>query len=259
MPHEEQPSDLPARRDAETTAASYAGERGERRRAVSRLWRAQTVYVLALAAFAVLAAFARFDAYFNWDLRAARTVQTLDAPAFAELMCIVSLFGDGLTPWILTTLVALLFLACGRRSEMAGLVLSAGGSQFINRMFKLLIARPRPSTDLVHVWNSALATESFPSGHVTFYVGFFGFLFFVGYALLRRGSWLRPVALAVTALPVLLVGLSRVYLGAHWPSDTLGAYLLSGVWLALALHFYRRWKARATFHADEAPVADKGA
>jgi undecaprenyl-diphosphatase len=99
------------------------------------------------------------------------------------------------------------------------------------------------------------AHESFPSGHVTFYVCFFGFLFFVAFALLPKGSTARRVACALAALPVLLIGLSRVYLGAHWPSDTLGAYLFSGLWLAFSLDVYRRWKRRATFHADEAAAA----
>jgi undecaprenyl-diphosphatase len=96
------------------------------------------------------------------------------------------------------------------------------------------------------------AHESFPSGHVTFYVCFFGFLFFAAFALLPKGSTARRVACTLAALPVLLVGLSRVYLGAHWPSDTLGAYLFSGLWLAFSLDMYRRWKRRATFHPEDA-------
>src|SRR5947209_4222162 len=81
---------------------------------------------------------------------------------------------------------------------------------------------------------------SFPSGHVIFYVCYFGFLFFAAYALLPRGTFARRAALALSALPVLFVGVSRVYLRAHWPSDVLGAYLISGVWLAVSLAVYER-------------------
>jgi undecaprenyl-diphosphatase len=217
--------------------------------AVRRLWRAEAVYAAGLAAFAVLAVFARLYAYFGWDLTAARSLQSSSIPGLFGLMSAASVFGNGLTPWVLTTLTAIAFFAFGRRSETAGLILSAGGGELVNRIIKAIIGRPRPLSDLVRV-SVYPATESFPSGHVTFYVCYFGFLFFVAYALLPRGSTARRAALVLSALPVLLVGLSRVYLGAHWPSDTLGAYLFSGLWLAFSIDMYRRWKQRATFHPE---------
>src|SRR3712207_9482805 len=73
-----------------------------------------------------------------------------------------------------------------------------------------VIGRPRPTLDLVRV-SGEWAHESFPSGHVVFYVCFFGFLFFAAFALLPKGSTVRRVTCALAALPVLLVGLSRVY------------------------------------------------
>jgi undecaprenyl-diphosphatase len=114
----------------------------------------------------------------------------------------------------------------------------------------MLIGRPRPTAELV---GFAYRSDelSFPSGHVVFYVCYFGFLFFAAYALMRRGSNLRRAALVLSALPVLLIGFSRVTLRAHWPSDVLGAYLLGGVWLGFTLELYRRWKRRATFHTEE--------
>jgi undecaprenyl-diphosphatase len=165
----------------------------------------------------------------------------------------VSVFGNRWTPHALTVATALVFLWRKRRSEAFGLALSAGGGSLINRLFKMLIARPRPSAELVG-FSYRDEALSFPSGHVTFYVCYFGFLFFAAYTLLPRGSNVRRVALVLTALPVLLIGFSRVYLHAHWPSDVLGAYLLSGIWLAFSLEIYRRWKRRATFHPEEAPV-----
>lgn len=219
----------------------------ERRRAVLRLWRAETVYVVVLAAFSVLALLAHFNAYFYWDLKISRGLQTLDVPGLFQFMRGVSVIGNSWHPHVLASLTVIAFFIVGRRSEAAGLALSAGGGAIINNLIKLLIARPRPSNTLVSVFR-ARDSLSFPSGHVTFYVCYFGFLFFVAHALLPRKSLARRLALVFTALPVALVGLSRVYLGEHWPSDTLGAYLSSGLWLAFSLDIYRRWKAKATLH-----------
>lgn len=218
-----------------------------RRRAVRRLWRAQTVYITALVIFAILAVLAHLYAYFSWDVAASTSVQALPPREFWQrFMRVASLAGDKWIPWTLTTVAALLFLFFNKRSEAAGIVLSAGGSALLNSILKKVIARPRPTSELVMVFRP-LDTQSFPSGHVTFYVCFFGFLFFTAYALLPRGSVARRAALILTALPILLIGLSRVYLGAHWPSDTIGAYFSSGLWLAFSLDMYRRWKGQATF------------
>ena len=226
-----------------------------RRVAARRLRRAEVFYAVGLAAFAVLALFAYFNAYFGWDLRAALAVQRLDAPWFAAFMRWASVFGNGWTPHALTIATALVFAVFKRRSEAAGLFLSAGGGALITNLLKLLIGRPRPAAELVGFAYEG-SGMSFPSGHVTFYVCYFGFLFFAAYALLPRGSLVRRAALVATALPVLVVGLSRVYLHAHWPSDTLGAYLVAGLWLAFSLAAYRRWKQRATFHSHAVPVAE---
>ena len=223
-----------------------APERQERRSAARRLLRAEVFYLSGLVAFAGLAALAHLYAYFGWDLRAARALQSFDAPAVRGLMRLASVCGDGWIPHALTGLTAAVFLTFRRRSEAAGLVFSAAGSAIVNSLLKALIARPRPTSDLVEILVNARHL-SFPSGHVTFSVSYFGFLFFVAYALLPRGTLARRLTLTASALPLPLVGLSRVYLGAHWPSDTMGAYLASGLWLALSLHLYRRWKQRATF------------
>lgn len=231
-----------------------------RRHAVRRLLRAETVYIVALGAFAVLAVFAYFDPYFGWDLKFSRAFNwsTFTPPGLFGLLSFMSVFGNSWIPYGLTVLMASIFLIFHKRSEAAGLVLCVLGSAIINSILKIVISRPRPAVStLVPVYRNT-ATQSFPSGHVTFYVCFFGFLFFVAYALLRRGSAVRRLALVLTGLPVLLVGLSRIYLGAHWPSDTLGAYLWSGVWLAFSLEMYRRWKERRTLHGEEkAQAADQ--
>lgn len=239
-----------SKQDSAEPKAVGAQASPHRRRETRRLLRAQYFYALGLAAFAVLAVLAKANAYFAWDLSVARAVQSLSLPGMLKLMQVVSLAGNGVTSWVFVVVAMAAFFVFRRRSEMFGLLLSAGGGSALNRLVKHVVARPRPSLEYVRV-SGEWANESFPSGHVTFYVCFFGFLFFVAYALLPRGSNVRRLACALAALPVLLIGLSRVYLGAHWPSDTLGAYLFSGLWLAFSLDLYRRWKRRATFHTEE--------
>lgn len=221
-----------------------------RRRAVLRLLRAEILYFVTFAAFLLLALLAHSYQYFGWDKSFAVAFQSWNVSGLFGLMRAVSLMGNGAIPWLLTTLTVIAFLSFHHRSEAAGLIMSAGGGELMNFILKTIIARPRPTADLVRVY-SQLKTQSFPSGHVTFYVCYFGFLFFVSYAMLKHRSLARRLALTLTALPVFLVGLSRVYLGEHWPSDVIGAYLFGGLWLALSLDFYRRWKERATFHKGE--------
>ena len=226
--------------------------------AARRLQRAELIFLTGLAAFAVLAVLAKANAYFSWDRTVAHAVQSIALPGMEALMRAVSFIGDGVTSWLVVIAALAFFFARGRRSEAFGLLLSAAGGPTLNRLLKYLIARPRPTMEHVRV-SGEWAHESFPSGHVTFYVCFFGFLFFVAFALLPKGSTARRVACGLAALPVALVGLSRVYLGAHWPSDTLGAYLFSGLWLAFCVDMYRRWKRRATFHAEEKAKAEAAA
>lgn len=219
--------------------------------AARRLWRAEFSFLIGLALFAVLALYAKANAYFAWDERVADAVQSIALPGTNALMHAASFFGDGPNSWIVSAAALLIFLTYSRRTEAAGLLFSTAGGALLNRLMKYVIARPRPTLEHVRV-SGEWAHESFPSGHVTFYVCFFGFLFFAAFALLPKGSLKRRAVCALAALPVLLIGLSRVYLGAHWPSDTLGAYLLSGLWLAVSLHLYRRWKERSTLHPEVA-------
>lgn len=225
-------------------------QHAQRTQAARRLLFIEPLFLIALALFGVLAILAIFYPYFAWDIRLTRAIQTFNAPFMLEAMYAVSVPGNSFIPHTLAGLTIITFLIFKRRTEAAGLLLSAGGGAVMNTILKLLIDRPRPTSELVTV-SQSLSTHSFPSGHVTFYVCYFGFLFFIVYALTPRGTLLHRVLLILTALPVLLIGLSRIYLGAHWASDTLGAYLFGGLWLAFSLEMYRRWKLRSSLHPEE--------
>src|SRR5215510_2280321 len=207
-------------------------------RAARRAKWAERFFILCLAAFALLAVLANRYAYFEWDLALARYIQSISLPGFNSAMIATSFLGDGWVPWALVVLTGVALIIARLRIEGILLMTSAGSGWLVNRLWKLLIGRPRPTQALVHV-AGAYRHESFPSGHVVFFVEFFGFLFFLAYVLLNRGR-LRRASLVVLGLPIVAVGVSRVYLGAHWPSDVIGAYVAGGFWLMLAIEVYRR-------------------
>jgi undecaprenyl-diphosphatase len=201
-----------------------------------------------------LAVFAHFYAYFSWDLAAARALQALAIPGLLEFMRAVSMLGDRGIPDLMIIATVVMFLLLGWRGEVAAFLLSAAGSRSIERALKLLVARPRPAHGLVNIFGE-FGGKGFPSGHVTFYVCYFGFLFYVSCVRLPPGSVVRGFVQLMAAVLIILIGPSRVYLGAHWPSDTIGSYLLGGLWLALSLSFYCRYKSDKLGEVSKADVS----
>jgi undecaprenyl-diphosphatase len=72
-----------------------------------------------------------------------------------------------------------------------------------------------------------------------FYVSLFGFVWYAAYTMLKR-SLIRSLLLVFFGVLISLVGISRIYLGQHWASDVLGAYLLGGL-ILLGMILFHRW------------------
>ncbi|MEW5975346.1 MAG: phosphatase PAP2 family protein [Acidobacteriota bacterium] len=186
--------------------------------------------VLGILAFGALAWAAHENAYFSWDLRLSLAIQSVESETFRQWMAWVSLPGNG--PWaylVICSFAISWLLGSGRKREAAACGLSSGGGWLFTWAVKLLVARPRPASDLVAVYVTTVQS-SFPSGHVVHYVTFYGFLLWIGMTRIHRNPiWLGIAGLA--GVLVGLIGLSRVYLGAHWPSDVAGGYLMGYLWL----------------------------
>ena len=154
---------------------------------------------------------------------------------------------------IITGVIILLILGFGLQWEALVALIAALLSTGLNLLVKDLIQRPRPAVTLVHVL-ATLTDYSFPSGHVMFYICFFGFIVFLAFTLLKP-SLKRTLLLVFFTLLVLLVGISRIYTGEHWPSDVLGAYLLGSLTLVAILQLYRWGKPRFFVHQPIAKAA----
>jgi undecaprenyl-diphosphatase len=134
-------------------------------------------------------------------------------------------------------------LAGRRRWPEAVAFLSVLPLEVLLRLPKALVDRPRPVEELVRVLDSG-SSGSFPSGHVFHAVAMLG-LALVILVFPIRSAWPRRVASVVLVAMIFLSGLSRVYLGAHWPSDVIGslAYGVPSVVLlyCLCVRLKRRW------------------
>jgi len=210
-------------------------------------------YVLsASVVFIVLAIVAHTVAYFPIDLTITRAVQSYHGQVFDRLMYAISWLGffPQVIPVSAAVILALFFFGLRWESVAA---LFATISSGLGALVKLVVYRPRPSADLVHVFQQ-LPTSGFPSGHVLSTTAFCGFLVFLCFTLLKPSPG-RTAMLVGLILLIALMGLSRIYLGQHWFSDVMGAYLFGSLWLALTIRLYRWGKVRYFVHQPVAPAA----
>jgi membrane-associated phospholipid phosphatase len=152
------------------------------------------------------------------------------APLYNWILTQESDFGFPPLNIVSYVVVFVLLIAVRLRTEAVLAVVSSMLAGVVGGLIKQAIGRVRPSASDVHVVGHVTG-YSFPSGHVILYTTLFGFCFYLVLVVWRGGS-LRALVLSMLALLVLLVGPSRVFLGQHWPSDVLGAYLFAGIWLA---------------------------
>lgn len=117
------------------------------------------------------------------------------------------------------------------RYWLVTLVLAVGGGMLLNAALKLLYERARPEIDDPLV---VLGTYSFPSGHTAATTVFYGVIAaYLAYKV--RTNRQRMGVIAAAVFMVVLVALSRVYLGAHYASDVVAAACSSTVWLMICI------------------------
>ena len=172
------------------------------------------------------------------DLEFSQEIQEHKNPLLDSVMKLVSWFGYFPGSAIAVISATLVFFIFKYRRE-ALFVFFTSVSGLISSLVKILVNRPRPAAPLVRVVQK-VNEQSFPSGHVLFYIVFFGFLTVLMYRLKSVPKIVRMSVAAVSLLLIFTVPFSRIYLGAHWFSDVLGGFLLGILSLFALCFFYFR-------------------
>lgn len=190
--------------------------------------------LLCSAGFAAVALLLEGTPLTRFDARTIAAVQGAETPTLTTVMTVFTWIGTGWPLIVLTAAVGFfLYAALGHRGEVALLIAAVGGSALLNAALKPVFERERPM-----IYRLAEAPGfSFPSGHSMMAVGLYGALAFILWRHLP-GRVGRASLIAGALLFVLGIGVSRVYLGVHYPSDVLAGYLASGAWLAALIGIY---------------------
>ena len=188
-----------------------------------------------IAAVAFITVWVRSMPYIPLDDTVLRAIQSVE---FGPLTAPFSFFrwagGPG-GPYM-TAATIVLVLLFNRRAWLLAAMAVAGGVWY--EALLALAHRPRPTVDQVLRITEHPGATSFPSGHVIFItINLAVLMLCLGHRYLPR--WGLAIGWAVVAAIALLVAISRVYVGAHWPLDAAASLLTAAGWICLVVSIRR--------------------
>ncbi len=211
-----------------------------------QLTRAFILSAISLSAFSILAFLIKADKIVYFDSTIIGAVQGLESPHLTAIMEFFTLIGSTKVVVVLSLLIIyFLYKVLHHRLELILFISVIAGSPVLNFILKEIFHRARP--DLHRL--IAIGGYSFPSGHAmnafTVY-GIFTFLIW-RHIPYRIG---RGLLILFSTIMIVMIGVSRIYLGVHYPSDIIGGYFAGGFWLTTSIWVFQWYKERPSHPED---------
>jgi membrane-associated phospholipid phosphatase len=189
------------------------------------------VAALCTLAAAIVAFYVAGHPYIPEDATIERDIQSTNWGPLTLTFPIFSWIGDAKGA-ILEAIIIVLVLVFNRRAWILAAAAALTGLWYV--LLSHLINRPRPTTAQVLQVTEHPSASSFPSGHTIFVATVMTVLML---CLARRylPRWAQPVGWALVVLVVLANAISRIYTGAHWPTDVLEGLLIATAWLSFVV------------------------
>lgn len=166
----------------------------------------------------------------------------MESQGMTHWMELFTWIGSGIPVVIITILsMVVLYVFLKHRRELLFLGCVIAGSAILNTLLKLMFHRARPTIHRI----IEVSGYSFPSGHSMAAFSLYGGLAFLIWKHIPTAVG-RVLMIIVSAMFILMIGMSRIYLGVHYPSDVVGGYFMSGCWLAVCIWFYQRYLERVS-------------
>jgi membrane-associated phospholipid phosphatase len=147
------------------------------------------------------------------------------------VMLAITYMGNTVMIGVLTFLSAVSFYIHKHTARILPFLVSVGGSSITVYILKTIINRPRPLESLYPEFSS-----SFPSYHAAAAVALYGFFL---YTIWKYAHHLKKPFMVFLFALIVLVGISRLYLGEHYFSDVLAGYIIGFVWLFLSVKLHK--------------------
>lgn len=197
------------------------------------------IAALLFAAFLALAWAQRVSATSHFDSALVNAIHGWRSDVLTPW--VIGATGLGAFTWVVPIAAIVVVVALVRRRWQAAvfLVVVVAVGYFWGTVAQDLIRRTRPLQ--VQALIPVPAAFSFPSGHSYTSTLLYGAIAFFIWRVAPR-LWQRIVGVVLCGFLIVVIGLSRVYLGVHWPTDVIGGWLIGGAWLALLAGAYVTWQ-----------------
>ncbi|MAZ27347.1 MAG: phosphatidic acid phosphatase [Cytophagaceae bacterium] len=170
----------------------------------------------------------------NWDTNISEVVQLYRSPFLTKYFVFVTNVGDTIGYLIIFTLCTIIFYVAFKSwkyvVQLAVVMILALSS---NLILKQLINRSRP--DVEHL--VTVETFSYPSGHAMIAMAFYGLLIYLISQFQIKKIW-KSLLITLSVILILSIGISRIYLGVHFPSDIAGGYIAGFIWVVFCVMIF---------------------
>jgi len=186
----------------------------------------------------------------RWDMSAAASIHSTITPIGIRVFKAITNIGSPVAMVAIAVVGALTMFVQKHRLLAYTWAAAAGGGAILDGVLKTSVHRSRPQYAAAFLHGSSY---SFPSGHAMGSIIGYGFLAYALVLSAKRVGWHRHLIFSLAALLTLLIGISRVYLGVHYPSDVVGGWAAGFAWLAVCITGYQVVSGRSTLRDSLKP------
>jgi undecaprenyl-diphosphatase len=210
-------------------------------------------------AFAEFAGHVSSGATQAFDEAALRWLAQYRSGYLEPVMLEITFLGTGSVVMTIVAVSAMFLWLSNHRYSAALLLVATAGGILLNNLLKVGFGRPRPQ---IFEWSTDVVSWSFPSGHAMSAAVVYGTVAYLA-ARLQRRMVHRVLTLLAAAIMILLISVSRLYLGVHYPSDVLAGVIIGLAWAGFCMAtleafqvYARNREPEVARHEEPAPAKE---